>query len=306
MELTKIDKDLLKQIADLHSVPQGAFNIRKNGQGLARSSSANIDIIPKKDKPGIDIVIKPNTINESVHIPVIITSGGIDDLVYNDFYIGDNSVVTIVAGCGIHNASDKKSSHNGIHTFKIGKNCKVTYIEKHLGIGNGAPKDLSPTTILNVGENSTFEMETVQIKGVNFAERKTTAYLANNAHIVVKEKIKTEEKQKATTSFLINLDGAGSSAKVVSRSVAMDSSFQQFNSNLVGNNACFGHVECDGLICDNSRIVSIPQIDAKNSNAELIHEAQIGKIAGEQLIKLMTRGLTQKQAEEAIIKAYLK
>lgn len=306
MKFNKIESDLLAQVADIHKVPLGAYNIRKNGEGIARSSTSEIEIIQKKDKPGIDIIVKPNVVGKSIHIPVIITTGNIHDLVYNDFYIGENSDVLIVAGCGIHNDNQNSSEHNGIHSFHLGKNCKVKYIEKHLGLGSGAEKILNPTTSITMEENSSFEMETVQLGGVSSSVRKTKATLKDGAHLVIIEKIKTDGIQTASTDFVVNLNGKNCSAKITSRSVASDNSFQKFDSKIVGNNSCFGHIECDGLLSGNARIVSIPQIDAKNSNAQLVHEATIGKIANEQLIKLSTLGLSEKEAEELIIKAYLK
>ncbi len=306
MKFNKIESDLLAQVADIHKVPLGAYNIRKNGEGIARNSTSEIEIIQKKDKPGIDIIVKPNVVGKSIHIPVIITTGNIHDLVYNDFYIGENSDVLIVAGCGIHNDNQNPSEHNGIHSFHLGKNCKVKYIEKHLGLGSGAEKILNPTTSITMEENSSFEMETVQLGGVSSSVRKTKATLKDGAHLVIIEKIKTDGTQTASTDFVVNLNGKNCSAKITSRSVASDNSFQKFDSKIVGNNSCFGHIECDGLLSGNARIVSIPQIDAKNSNAQLVHEATIGKIANEQLIKLSTLGLSEKEAEELIIKAYLK
>ena len=306
MKFNKIESDLLAQVADIHKVPLGAYNIRKNGEGIARNSTSEIEIIQKKDKPGIDIIVKPNVVGKSIHIPVIITTGNIHDLVYNDFYIGENSDVLIVAGCGIHNDNQSPSEHNGIHSFHLGKNCKVKYIEKHLGLGSGAEKTLNPTTSITMEENSSFEMETVQLGGVSSSVRKTKATLKDGAHLVIIEKIKTDGTQTASTDFVVNLNGKNCSAKITSRSVASDNSFQKFDSKIVGNNSCFGHIECDGLLSGNARIVSIPQIDAKNSNAQLVHEATIGKIANEQLIKLSTLGLSEKEAEELIIKAYLK
>ncbi|MBQ7452864.1 MAG: SufD family Fe-S cluster assembly protein [Clostridia bacterium] len=306
MNLDKIDKELLKEVALFHSIPEGAVNIRKNGEGVYRTSSAEIEITPKKEKSGIDIFVKPGIKNKSVHIPVIISKGGINDLVYNDFYIGEGADCLIVAGCGIHNDTALSSQHNGIHTFHIGKNAKVKYVERHLGVGNGAEKILNPTTEILMESGSSFEMETIQLGGVSSAIRKTTATLQDNAKLVIKEKIKTDENQTAKTDFTVHLKGKNSSAKLLSRSVASGKSYQEFRSNLIGENECFGHVECDGLLTENARIASLPQIDAKNSNAQLVHEAQIGKIAGEQLTKLTTLGLTPKEAEHFIIKAYVK
>ena len=301
-----ITRELLAQTADLHEIPQGAYNIRKDGKLLARSSSPAIQIVAKTDKDGIDIKIAPNTKNQSVHIPVIITQGGLNDLVYNDFYIGENCDVLIVAGCGIHNDTAQNSQHDGIHTFHIGKNAKVKYIEKHVGMGqNRGEKNLNPTTRIEMDENSTFTMETVQLGGVNHADRKTTATLHANATLIINEKILTTAKQQATTDFTVELVGDNSKVEVTSRSVAQDNSRQAFNSNVLGKAQCFGHVECDGIISDNAIINSTPQISARNVNATLVHEAAIGKISADQLIKLMTLGLTQAEAEQQIINGFL-
>ncbi len=305
--MDKIDKDLLSQIADLHNIPEGAYNIRKNGEALSRNSTADIEIVPKKNKSGIDIIVKPNVKNKSVHIPVIITMGGITDLVYNDFYIGENADVTIVAGCGIHNATSDKSEHNGIHSFHLEKNSKVVYIEKHLGVGKGqGEKILNPVTKIVMKENSDFVMETIQLGGVSSSVRTTKAKLYDNAKLVIKEKILTTQEQSAHTKFDVELLGDNSSVDVMSRSVAKDNSYQNFYSQVKGKNRCFGHVSCDGILVDNARIDSTPKIICENVNATLIHEAAIGKIAGEQLIKLMTLGLTEQQAEDLIIKGFLK
>lgn len=305
--MNEITKDLLEQVANLHDIPQGAFNIRENGKALARQNTNEIEIISKKDKDGIDIVVQPNTKNKSVHIPVIVSVGGFDDLVYNDFYIGDNSDILIVAGCGIHNTTDQKSSHNGIHTFHIGKNCKVKYIEKHLGIGNNnTDKILNPITNIEVGENSVFEMDTIQLGGVSYSKRDTSAELKNNATLLITEKILTTNKDVAQTNFNVNLSGYNSKVEVVSRSVAKNKSKQSFYSNLIGKNKCFGHVECDGVISENAQITSTPKIVAKNVDAELVHEAAIGKISEEQITKLMTLGLDKESAEQKIIEGFLK
>ncbi len=305
--LTQIDKDLLKQVADMHSVPQGSFNIRKNGQSVDRKSDDEVTILPKKDKRGIDIIIKEGVKNKSVHIPVIITVGDFSDLVYNDFYVGKGAEVFIVAGCGIHNPSDKKSEHDGIHTFHLEENCKVKYIEKHLGIGNNqGEKILNPTTEIYMKNGSEFEMETIQLGGVSYSDRKTKAYLDDDTKLIIKEKILTSEKQVAKTVFNVILKGKNSSVEVISRSVAKDNSKQKFVSNIKGENECFGHVECDGIILDKAQIESIPKIVAKNINATLIHEAAIGKIAGDQIVKLQTLGLSEEEAQAQIIKGFLK
>lgn len=307
VKLSEIDKELLAQIADLHSVPQGSYNIRKNGQGIDRVSNEDVQIVPKTDKSGIDIIVKEGVKNKSVHIPVIITVGGLSDLVYNDFYIGKNAEVLIVAGCGIHNNTSSKSQHDGIHTFHLEEGCKVKYIEKHLGIGNGSgDKVLNPVTNVQMKKDSQFEMETIQMGGVSSAKRQTFAKLGENAKLVIREKILTDKDQVATTNFEVTLQGKKSSVEVTSRSVAKANSKQTFCSNVIGQNECFGHVECDGILIDNANIISIPKIDAQNNQASLVHEAAIGKIAGEQLVKLQTLGLSEEEAQNEIIKGFLK
>jgi len=307
MAMDAIQKDLLEKVADLHEVPQGAYNIRANGEAAARSTTANIDIVTKTDKPGIDIIIKPFTKNESVHIPVIISKTGHSEMVYNDFYIGEGADVTIVAGCGIHNTGDSESRHDGIHTFYVGKNAKMRYVEKHYGAGDGNGKNvMNPTTVINLEENAYVEMDTVQIKGVDSTDRVTTAKIAKGATLIVSEKLMTHGKQVATTKFEVDLDGENSATHVISRSVAKDESKQLFLSNVNGNNACNGHTECDAIVMDSAVVSAIPQIQANHTDASLIHEAAIGKIAGEQLTKLMTLGLTEKEAEEQIINGFLK
>ena len=305
--MNQIQKDLLEQIAGIHEVPQGAYNIRMNGEGAARNTTENIDIVTKEDKPGIDIIIKPNTKNESVHIPVILSQTGLTDLVYNDFFIGENADVTIVAGCGIHNSGDEKSPHDGIHTFHVGKNARIRYIEKHYGEGDGNGENvMNPTTIVFIDENGYMEMETVQIKGISSTKRDTKATLEKGATLIVKEKLMTHGKQYAETNFDVDLNGEDSSTHVVSRAVAKDESRQLFLSNVKGNNRSSGHTECDAIIMDNAVVKAIPEITAAHVDASLIHEAAIGKIAGEQIIKLMTLGLTEKEAEEQIISGFLK
>ncbi len=304
--MDKIDRELLEKITDLHKIELGAFNIRKNGQAVDRKNTKEIEIVPKKDKSGIDVYIKPNVKNKAVHIPVIITMGGLNDLVYNDFYIGENSSVTIVAGCGIHNNTSENSVHNGIHSFHLAKNSYVKYVERHIGMGNGTGgKILNPVTKIYQKENSHLDIETLQIGGVTSSVRKTFARLGENAKLEIQENILTTDEQTATTLFKVNLKGKKSSVEVVSHSVARGKSYQEFKSNLIGENECFGHVECDGILLDNARIVSVPMIDAKDNNSSLVHEAAIGKIAGDELIKLMTLGLSQEEAENTIIKGFL-
>lgn len=304
--MNKIDKMLLEKVSSLHDIKLGAFNIRKNGEVVERKSTKEIEIVPKKDKKGIDIIIKPNVQNKAVHIPVIITAGGLNDLVYNDFYVGENSYVTIVAGCGIHNTSDDNSTHNGIHSFHLEKNSHIKYIERHVGMGKGeGGKILNPTTKIYQKENSILEIETLQLGGVTKSDRKTFANLGENAQLNIQENILTENAETATTSFKVTLKGKNSKVEVVSHSVAKGESYQEFKSNLIGKNECFGHVECDGILLNNARIVSVPMIDALSSDASLVHEAAIGKIAGDELIKLMTLGLSEEEAEDVIIKGFL-
>lgn len=305
--MNTIEKNLIAQVADIHQIPEGAYNIRSNGELAGRNTTANIDIVTKQDKAGIDIIVKPDTKNESIHIPVVLSLSGLKDMVYNDFYIGENSDVTIVAGCGIHNCGVDTSEHDGIHTFYIKKGAKVKYIEKHYGEGDGEGKRiLNPTTIINIEDGGYMEMDSVQIKGVDSTKRDTKAHLADGACLVIHEKIMTHGLQTAETNFEVDLDGKGSSANVVSRSVAKGESKQVFNSKINGNNECSGHTECDAIIMDSASVSAIPQLTANSVDAALIHEAAIGKIAGEQLIKLMTLGLTEAEAEEQIVNGFLK
>lgn len=305
--MDEIQKTLLEEVAGIHEIPAGAYNIRANGALDGRNTTEHIDIVTKEDKPGIDIIIKPGTKKESVHIPVLISQTGLQDLVYNDFYIGEDCDVVIVAGCGIHNGGKEMTKHDGIHTFHIGKNAKVKYIEKHYGSGEGTGENvMNPQTIVFIEDGGYMEMETAQIKGIDSTDRVTKAKLGDNARIVITEKIMTHGKQYAKTEFEVDMDGKNSSTNVISRSVAKDDSSQLFVSKINGNNKCAGHTECDAIIMDNAHISAVPEITANDLDAELIHEAAIGKIAGEQLIKLMTLGLTEKEAEEQIVNGFLK
>lgn len=302
-----IQKELLAQVADLHGVPEGAYNIRSNGESVGRNTTANIDIVTKTDVSGIDIFIKPGTKNESIHIPVVLSQAGIRETVYNDFHIGDDCDITIIAGCGIHNCGNQDSEHSGIHSFYVGKNAKVRYVEKHYGAGDGTGgKIMNPTTVIEIAEGGSLEMETTQIKGIDSTKRVTTATLAENATLVINEKLMTHGTQFAKTEFTVDMNGANSSANVVSRSVAKDKSVQEFLSTINGNNACTGHTECDAIIMDEASVSATPSLTANCIDASLIHEAAIGKIAGEQLTKLMTLGLTEQEAEEQIVNGFLK
>ncbi len=305
--MDEIQMRLLREVADLHKVPEGAYNIRSNSEAAGRQSTANIEIIPKEGGNGIDIYIKPGTKNESVHIPVVMTKSGLKEVVYNDFHIGEDADVIIVAGCGIDNCGTQDSEHDGIHRFFVGKNAKIKYVEKHYGSGTGSGKRiLNPGTEVYQEENSTVEMEMVQIKGVDDTTRDTTAELAAGAKLLVRERLMTHGEQRAISTYVVNLNGEGATADVVSRSVARDDSFQKFDAKIIGNAPCSGHTECDSIIMDRGRILAVPGLEANDVDAALVHEAAIGKIAGDQIIKLMTLGLTEQEAEEQIINGFLK
>ncbi|MBR2592255.1 MAG: SufD family Fe-S cluster assembly protein [Oscillospiraceae bacterium] len=307
IQLDEIQKRILREVADLHQVPEGAYNIRSDGKSVGRESTENIEIIPREDGKGLTINIKPGTKHESVHIPVVMTKSGLTEVVYNDFYIGEGADVIIVAGCGIDNCGPKDSQHDGIHRFFVGKGAKVKYVEKHYGSGDGAGKRiLNPVTEVTMEEDSYAELEMVQIKGVDDTLRKTIADLAKGAKLVVRERLMTHGEQKAYSEYLVNLNGEGSSADVVSRSVAKDDSYQEFKAKIVGNAPCSGHTECDSIIMDHGRINAIPGLEANDVDAALVHEAAIGKIAGEQIMKLMTLGLTEQEAEEQIVNGFLR
>ncbi len=307
MQLDEIQKRLLREVADLHEVPEGAYNIRSNSQAAGRRSTANIEITSKEDVSGLEIRIKPGTRRESVHIPVVMTQSGLKEVVYNDFFIGEDSDVVIVAGCGIDNCGNQDSQHDGIHRFYLERGAKVRYVEKHYGSGEGSGKRiLNPGTEVYMAEGSTMEMEMVQIKGVDDTVRTTTAELAAGAKLTVRERLMTHGEQNAVSTYVVTLNGEGASADVVSRSVARDRSFQKFDAKIVGNAPCNGHTECDSIIMDQGRILAVPGLEANHVDASLFHEAAIGKIAGEQLIKLMTLGLTEAEAEEQIINGFLR
>ena len=307
VQLDAIQKRIIEEVADLHEVPAGAYNFRANSKLAGRNTTANIDIVSKDDGSGIDIRIKPGTKNESVHIPVVISASGIRETVYNDFYIGEGSDVVIVAGCGIDNCGNQDSQHDGIHRFYVGKNASVRYVEKHYGSGKGDGKRiLNPGTEVYMEEGSSMTMEMEQIRGVDSTERTTRAELAEGARLVVKERLMTHGEQSAISVYRVDLNGKDSSADVVSRSVARDTSFQKFDARITGNAPCSGHTECDSIIMDKGRILAVPSLEANDVDAMLVHEAAIGKMAGDQLIKLMTLGLTEAEAEEQIINGFLK
>lgn len=301
-----IQKNLLKEVAELDALPVGAYNIRSNGESAARNTTASIDIVTKEDKPGIDIIIKPGTKNQSVHIPVIISQSGLKEMVYNDFFIGEDCDVTIVAGCGISNCGGEDSRHDGIHSFFVGKGSKVRYIEKHYGEGTGRGKRLmNPTTVIELEQGAAMELETSQIGGIDDTLRVTKAKIAENASLIIHDKILTEGDQKAKAEIDVEMNGDGSTCDLISRGVAKENSYQEVVIAIAGNAACSGHAECDSIIMDKGVIVATPQLRATNVDAALIHEAAIGKIAGEQLMKLMTMGLSEQEAEEMIIRGFL-
>ena len=305
--MNDIDKDLLKKIADIDGDLEGAYNIRKNGKGIERKVTENVNIVTKTDVSGIDIFVKENTKFEIVHIPVIVTESGLKDVVYNDFYIGKNATVYIIAGCGIHNDEHADSEHNGVHRFFLEEGAKVTYVEKHYGEGKGDGKRiLNPVTEVTLKNGSEMKMETIQIKGVDSTERITKATLLDNTNLTINEKLLTHGSQYAKSLFELTLDGENSSSHLTSRAVATESSRQEFISKVYGNNKCFSHVECDAIIKDNAKVTSTPEITASSVDANLIHEAAIGKIAGDQVIKLMTLGLSEKEAEDEIINGFLR
>lgn len=305
--MNEIEKNLLREVAELDALPVGAYNIRSDGQSAARNTTANIDIVTKQDKQGIDIIIQEGTVNESVHIPVIISQSGLKESVYNDFFIGDHCDVTIVAGCGIHNCGGGDSQHDGIHTFYVGKNSRVRYIEKHYGEGDGTGKRvMNPETIIHLSEGATMELETSQIAGIDDTIRKTSAVLEENSTLYVHDKILTTGEQKAVAEIVVDMNGADSHCDIVSRGVAKEKSCQEVVLGINGNAACSGHAECDSIIMDQGVILATPQLKASDVNASLVHEAAIGKIAGEQLMKLMTLGLSEKKAEEVIIQGFLR
>lgn len=305
--LNAVDKNLLAEVADLHGMPKGAYNIRKNGRGISRNTTLNIDIVTKNDKPGIDIIVKPGTKGESVHIPVILSYEGLEDLVYNTFEIGAGADVTIVAGCGIHNPGNRKIQHDGIHEFFIREGARMKYIEKHYGEGDGSgERVLNPRTIIEVEAGGVAELEMIQIKGLDRTQRDTEVRLHKNARLIVSERLLTYMEQTAESNITVEMIGEDSTAQVISRSVAQDNSKQVFHLNMRGFARCRGHIQCDSIIMHRAQVSSVPEITAYHSDAQLIHEAAIGKIASEQLVKLMSLGLTEKEAEDTILQGFLK
>ena len=307
MNLDNVQREMLQELTGVDDFADGAFNVRANGASAGRHSTETIRIEPKPGNSGSDIYIAPGTKADKVHIPVVITASGLRETVYNDFHIGDGANVSIVAGCGIHNCGGLDSQHDGVHRFWLGRGSKVTYTEKHVGSGDGRGKRiLNPVTEVHQGEDSTLEMEMVQIRGVDDTVRKTTAELAAGAKLIVRERLLTDGVQQAASVYSVSLDGAGATADIVSRGVAKGESFQKLDLRIAGNAPSRGHTECDSIIMDKGRILAVPALEANDVDAALVHEAAIGKIAGEQLTKLMTLGLTEKEAEEQIIEGFLR
>ena len=305
--MNSVTEELLKIVSEYDGSFKGAYNIRENGECAGRQSSENIKIESKSDAPGLVITIKPYTKGEKVFIPACVTKGGIDDLVYNDFYVGEGADVVIVAGCGVHNSEDEEARHNGIHRFFIEKNANVVYEEKHIGTGNGkGGRKIDPVTDITMGEGSKLTMDTVQLSGVDFTTRVTRAVLDKNAKLIIRERLMTDGNEQAKTDFEVALKGEDSGVDLISRSVAKGNSFQQYRSVIKGENRCTGHSECDAILVGNGKVSAAPELVAENCDAELIHEAAIGKIAGEQILKLRTLGLTEEEAEQKIISGFLK
>ncbi|MBQ4247795.1 MAG: SufD family Fe-S cluster assembly protein [Ruminococcus sp.] len=305
--MNETTKELLKIISDFDGEFKGAYNIREDGQCAARESTENIKIESKKDAPGLVIHIKPNTKGEKVYIPACVTKSGVDDLVYNDFYVGEGADVTIIAGCGVHTTGVEEARHNGIHRFILQKDSKVLYQEKHIGTGKQEGiRRIDPVTDVELGENSKLTMDTVQLSGVDFTTRTTRGVLGEGARLIIKERIMTDGKEQAKTDFYVELKGENSGVDLMSRSVARDESYQEYHSVIKGMNVCTGHSECDAILVGNGKVSASPQLDAEHPDAALIHEAAIGKIAGEQILKLRTLGLTEEEAEQKIISGFLK
>ena len=305
MEPNKVTQEILDVIDSYGFKQEGAYNLRLNGMAVCRGDSRHIHIVKKEDRPGIDIHISGEAQKEQVHIPVVMTQEGVD-VVYNDFYVEDGADVTIVAGCGIHGEGCSETRHDGIHAFHIGKNANVTYVENHYAQGNGSGKKiLNPVTKIFVGENSVFTLETTQIKGVDSTKRETHVELAEGAKLYVTEKLMTHEDQSAISNMDVELNGENSSARIVSRSVAKGTSAQVFHPKAIGNASCHAHVQCDSIIMDTAKISSIPEITAKHVDAQIVHEAAIGRINDEQLVKLQTFGLSEEEAEAVVIENFL-
>ena len=305
--MNKTTEELLKIVSDYEGKFKGAYNIRENGECAGRQSTEHISIESKTDNPGLVIRISPEAKQEVVYIPACVTHGDVDDLVYNDFYVGAGADVTIVAGCGVHTDDEQNARHNGIHRFFLEKGAHVLYKEKHIGTGKGTGlKKIDPVTDATLGEDSILEMDTLQLGGVDRTLRKTRATLGARAKLTIHESILTDGKDSAQTDFEVSMDGEDSAVDLISRSVAKGTSRQEYHSRIKGNVRCSGHSECDAILVDHGTVNASPELFAGSNDAALIHEAAIGKIAGEQLIKLRTLGLTEEEAEERIIQGFLK
>lgn len=307
MELDAVTNSVLNAIDASGFRQEGAYNLRYNGQALCHGDSEHIKIKRKEDRPGIDVYISGEARGEQVHIPVVIAKSGVTDIVYNDFYIEEGAEVVIVAGCGIHNSGCNEARHDGIHAFHVGKNAKVVYEEKHYGEGEGTGRNiLNPVTRIDLEEGAVFTLDTAQIRGVDSTERKTDVDMGPGSRLVVMEKLMTHGSQSAVSNMEVRMNGSGSSAQIVSRSVAKETSRQTFHPNAVGNALCKAHIQCDSIIMDEAQVCSIPEIDARNVDAQIVHEAAIGRINTEQLLKLRSFGMTEEEAEAVIIENFLR
>lgn len=306
--MNKITDELLRQIADYDgNAFDGAYNIRQDGQCDSRRSTEHVRIESKITEPGIDIYISAQAQGETVYIPACVSHSGVNDLVYNDFHVEAKANVTIIAGCGVHSDGHEESQHNGIHRFFLGEDSHVLYKEKHIGTGDGSgARRINPVTDAYLEDGAVLEMDTIQLSGVDTTDRKTSATLGNRARFIVRERLLTDGEETAVTDFTVTLEGKDSGVDLVSRSVARGKSQQSYRSTIIGNNRCTGHSECDAILSESGTVVALPALEANHIDAELVHEAAIGKIAGEQILKLRTLGLTEEEAEERIIAGFLK
>lgn len=305
--MNKITEELLRMVSDFKGSFKGAFNIREDGGCAGRQSTENIKIESKTDAPGLVIHVRPGTKGETVYIPACVTHGNIDDLVYNDFYIGEGADVRIVAGCGVHTDNEEEARHNGIHRFFLEKGAHVLYEEKHVATGSGqGAKRIDPVTSITLAEDASMEMDTVQLRGVDSTVRRTNALLSARSRLVVHERLLTDGDETAKSDFDVLLEGEDAGVDLISRSVAKGHSHQSFHSCLRGRARCTGHSECDAILADQGTVTATPALEASHVDASLIHEAAIGKIAGEQLLKLRTLGLTEEEAEAKIIEGFLR
>lgn len=305
--MNKITEELLKQVSDYKGEFKGAYNIREDGGCVGRQSLEHIKIESKPDGSGLEIHISPEAQKETVYIPACVTRGNVNDLVYNDFFVGEGADVTIVAGCGVHTDNEGEAEHDGIHRFFLEKGAHVLYKEKHVGTGAGIGlKKINPVTDMELKEDAVMEMDTIQIGGVDLTKRSTKAVLGARAKLIIHERIMTDGEEQASTDFEVEMQGEDSGVDLISRSVAKDHSYQEYHSKIRGNCRCTGHSECDAILIGEGKVNAAPELFAGDIDASLIHEAAIGKIAGEQIVKLRTLGLTEEEAEKKIVEGFLR